>query len=100
MQSGWGGGERMELNFYKNCWEVWGVVQTGEYLTMAQCSQWTGAVRIRISGDENSKHHQIVFQRPEREREVTDDQVIKFVKFSFLRHINTGKYWNSLERHD
>ena len=73
------------------------MVQTGEYLTMVQCSQWTGAVRIRISGDENSKHHQIVFQR---EREVTDDQVIKFVKFSFLRH--TGKYLYShrLERHD
>ena len=67
-----GRGEDGSKIFYKNCWEVWGVWgggQTGEYLTMVQCSQWTGAVRIRISGDENSKHHQIVFQRSERESE-------------------------------
>ena len=68
-----------------------GVVETGEYLTMAQCSQWTEAVRIRISGDENSKHHQIVFQRSERGNGCSVIQT-NFVRFSLLRHRN---YWYS-----
>ena len=69
MQSGWGGeGRDGSKILIKTVGRSGGVVETGEYLTMVQCSQWTGAVRIRISGDENSKHHQIVFQRSEGER--------------------------------